>query len=121
MSTRSLAILGVCAALVGGAVAGPATADDHDDGPRNARANGAPGYFCKQQGAQPGTDAWRDCVRRAAKARAQAGEDDTEDAGEGLSRSATGAYCQANGASPGSDAFRQCTTTARKAARAARA
>jgi hypothetical protein len=115
--------LGVCAVLVGGALAGPAAAAEEDGGPRSERAKGAPGYFCKQQGAQPGSDAWRDCIRLAAKARAQAGEeeDEAQDAGEARARSATGAYCLANGASPGSEAFGQCARTARKAARTARA
>jgi hypothetical protein len=109
----SIAVLAATAAL--GAV--PALAAEE----RNARAEGAPGYFCKKSGAEPGTTEFRECVRLAAKARGQAKNGDQEggDPSE-RSRTAPGRFCQANGADPGSEAFRLCVRTAAKARRTAR-
>ena len=109
----SLAALAATAAL--GAVPALAVEDE-----RNPRAAGAPGYFCKKSGAEPGTLEFRECVRLAAKARGQArgGDQEGGDPSE-RSRSAPGRFCQANGADPGSEAFRLCVRTAAKARRAA--
>lgn len=110
----TLAALAATAAL--GAVPALAVEDE-----RNARAEGAPGYFCKKSGAEPKQPAFRECVRLAAKARRQARHGDQEGGDPSKrSRSAPGRYCQANGADPGSEAFRDCVQTAAKARRAAR-
>ena len=111
----SIAALAATAAL--GAV--PALAADS----RNARAEGAPGYFCKQANPalKPGSPEFRECVRLAAKARGQARNGDQEGGKPNVrSRTAPGRFCQANGADPGSEAFRDCVRTAAKARRAAR-
>lgn len=109
------------AALAATAVLGAAPALAAEDG-RNARAQGAPGFFCKQSGAEPGSPQFKACVQLAAKARGQArnGDQAGGDPSE-RSRTAPGRFCQANGADPGSEAFRQCVRTAAKARRAARA
>ncbi len=108
------------AALAATAALGAVPAFAVDDG-RNARAQGAPGYFCKQAGAERGTTEFRTCVRLAAKARGQARNSDHEGGNPNVrSRTAPGRFCQANGADPGSQAFRYCVRTAAKARRAAR-
>ena len=118
MKTLRMSIAALAATAALGAV--PALAVE--DG-RNARAQGAPGYFCKQAepALEPGSPQFRECVRLAAKARGQArnGDQDGGDPNE-RSRTAPGRYCQANGADPGSQAFRDCVRTAAKARRAAR-
>lgn len=116
MKTVRMSIAAVAATVALGAV--PALAAEE----RNARAEGAPGYFCKKSGAEPGSREFRECVRLAAKARGQARNGD-QDGGNpnARSRSAPGRFCQANGADPGSEAFRDCVRTAAKARRAARA
>lgn len=115
-----MTIAGLAATVVLGAV--PALAAEEGDQSRNARAQGAPGFFCKQSGAQPGSPEFRACVRLAAKARSQA-ENGEEEGGNPNARAAgaPGRFCQANGADPGSEAFRACVRTAAKARRAARA
>lgn len=112
----SIAALAATAALW----AVPALAAEHE---RNARAQGAPGHFCKQANPalEPGSPQFRECVRLAAKARGQARNGDDEGGNPNVrSRSAPGRFCQANGADPGSEAFRNCVRTAAKASRAAR-
>lgn len=42
---------------------------DQSGGNPNIRATGAPGRFCQSNGSQPKSEAFRDCVRVAAKAR----------------------------------------------------
>ena len=117
MKTVRMLIAAVAAAAALGAV--PALAAE--DNSRNVRAQGAPGYFCKQSGAKPGTTEFRDCVRLAAKARGHAKNgDQTGEKPNVRSRTAPGRFCQANGADPGSEAFRLCVREAAKARRAAR-
>lgn len=111
----SLAALAATAAL--GAVPALAVEDE-----RNARAEGAPGYLCKQrpeaESKQPG---YRNCVRLAAKARRQARNGDHEGGNPNeRARTVPGRYCQAHKAHPGSQAFSDCVRTAAKARRAAR-
>ena len=112
-----MTLTALAATLALGAV--PALAQE--DGSRNARAQGAPGFFCKQAGAQPGSPQFKACVQLAAKARGQAQNGDG-DGGDPNARSKTapGRFCQANGAAPGSEAFRSCVRTAAKARRSAR-
>lgn len=104
-----MTITALAATLALGAV--PALAQE--DGSRNARAQGAPGFFCKQAGAQPGSPPFKACVQLAAKARGQAQNGDG-DGGDPNARSKTapGRFCQANGAALGSEAFRSCVRTA---------
>ncbi|MBA3422809.1 MAG: hypothetical protein H0U12_13140 [Thermoleophilaceae bacterium] len=112
------------AALAATAAVGAVPAFAVEDG-RNARAQGAPGYFCKQSKPElkPGSPEFRECVRLAAKARGQAKNGDQDGGNPNVrSRTAPGRFCQANpdGADPGSEAFRNCVRTAAKARRAAR-
>jgi hypothetical protein len=117
LTRRTWLLATAAAALL--APAGSVALAQEDTEPRSERAKGAPGYFCKQQGAQPGTAGWERCVTLAARARSQARQDESDDDGASRSRSATGRFCQDNGAVPGSEAFRRCAATARTAARAA--
>jgi hypothetical protein len=98
----------------------PALAVESGDQDRDARAQGAPGFFCKQAGAKPGSPEFRTCVRLAAKARGQA-ENGEDEGGNPNARAAgaPGRFCKANGAEPGSEAFRTCVRTAAKARRVA--
>ncbi len=120
MKTVRMSIAALAATAALGAV--PALAVEND---RNARAQGAPGYFCKQAepALEPGSPQFRECVRLAAKARGQAKNGDQEGGNPNVrSRTAPGRFCQAdpNGADPGSEAFRECVREAAKARRAAR-
>jgi hypothetical protein len=111
------------AALAATAALGAVPALAVEDG-RNARAQGAPGYFCKQvPGVEPGSPQFKTCVQLAAKARGQAKNGNHEGGNPNVrSRTAPGRFCQAdpNGADPGSEAFRNCVRTAAKARSAAR-
>lgn len=121
MLRRSATTTAVAAAIA--ALAVPAVAQAGDDN-RNQRAEQAPGYFCKQQGAEPRTQEFRDCVRLAAKARRQAENGDQSGGNPNAHRrGALGRFCQSgeDGADPRSEAFRDCVRTAAKARRAARA
>lgn len=116
MKTIRMSIAALAATAALGAVPALAVEDS-----RNARAQGAPGYFCKQSEAKPGTTEFKECVRLAAKARGQARNGDHEGGDPNVrSRTAPGRFCQANRADPRSEAFRDCVRTAAKARRAAR-
>lgn len=103
------------------ALAVPAAAQEQGDQNRSERAHGAPGYFCKQSGAEPRSQEFRDCVQLAAKARRQAQNGDQSGNANVRASGAPGRFCQANGAEPRSEAFRECVQTAAKARRAASA
>ncbi len=123
MKTVRISIAALAAGAALGAV--PALAAEE----RNARAAGAPGYFCKQQAppnVKPQQPAFRECVRLAAQGRRQAERGDKSGGRPNVrAQGAPGRFCQADrgeveGADPGSEAFRLCVRKAAQARRAVR-
>ena len=123
MKRRSAAtvfsIIGLAVAAIGTAVvvpqAGPPSPALDAAGAQYGNES-APGNFCQRMGNRPGTPAFRNCVRTAAKARSQARNGDKRGGNRRFpAESNAGRFCKANGAFPPSKAFKNCVKTANKA------